>query len=151
MSGFYGDLRHFIRVQIIIAVLVGASVGGGMPIAGIQYSLFLGFLAGITNFIPYLGLILSAIPALLLGLSNGGTWGLVKVVIVLLVTNQMETWLFAPRIQGKRMQLNWFLIIISILFFARVFGLVCVLIAIPLLVFIRKFWIVYIQDTFRTL
>ncbi len=151
IGGFYGDLRHFIRGQIIIAALVGGSVGVGMLIAGIQYSLFLGFLAGITNFIPYLGLIISAIPALLLGLSNGGTWGLIKVLIVLVVTNQLETWLFAPRIQGKRMQLNWFLIIISILFFAQVFGLVGVLIAIPLLVFIRKFWMVYVQDAFSTL
>ncbi len=151
LGGFYGDLRHFIRGQIIIATLVGGSVGVGMFIAGIQYSFFLGFLAGITNFIPYLGLIVSAVPALLLGLSNGGTWGLIKVLIVLVVTNQMETWIFAPRIQGKRMQLNWFLIIISILFFAQVFGLVGVLIAIPLLVFIRKFWIVYVQEAFRTL
>ena len=148
---FYGDLRHFIRGQITIALLVGLSMGVGMLIAGIPHALFLAFLAGITNFIPFLGLIISAIPALLLGVTNGGLWGFAKVLIVIVVTNQLETWVFSPRVQGKRMRLNWFLIIIAVFLCAQFLGIIGVLLAIPLLVFFRDFWIGYVQEAFKRL
>lgn len=148
---YYGDLRHFIRGQIIIALLVGLIVGGGMFIVGIPYALFLGFLSGITNFIPFLGVIVAGLPAVLLGLTHGGLWGLVKVLIVLAIANQLESWVLAPKIQGKRMKMNWFLIVIAIFFCAQILGVPGVLLAIPWLVFFRKFWIDYVQDAFLRL
>ena len=151
IAKYYADLRHFIRGQIIIAALVGLSVGVGMLIAGVRYALFLGFLSGITNFIPFLGLLISAIPALLLGLTNGGLVGILKVFIVLLVTNQLESWVFAPRIQGKRMKLNWFVIILAVFLTAQLMGVVGVLLAIPFLVFFRSFWMEYVQDLYQKL
>ena len=150
-ASFYGDLRHFIRGQVLIALLVGLCIGFGMFIVGIPYALFLGFLSGITNFIPFLGLIIAGIPALLVGVANGGWWGLAKVLIVIVITNQLESWVFSPRIQGKRMKLNWFIIIVSIFLSAQLLGLIGVLLAIPLLVFIRKFWVEYAQEAFRKL
>ena len=148
MAAFYGDLRHFIGGQVIIALFVGLLMGIGMAIAGIPNALFLGFLAGITNFIPFLGVIIAGIPALLVGLTHAGLWGLAKVGIVIIITNQFESWVLAPRIQGKRMRLNWFLIIIAIFFFAQVLGVAGVLLAIPMLIFFRNFWTQYIQKTF---
>ncbi len=148
---YYGNLRHFIRGQLIIALLVGLIVGGGMFIVGIPYALFLGFLSGITNFIPFLGVIIAGLPAVLLGLTHGGLWGLVKVLIVLAVANQLESWVLSPKIQGKRMKLNWFLIVIAIFFLAQFLGVVGVLLAIPWLVFFRQFWIDYVQNAFRRL
>lgn len=148
---FYADLRHFIGGQVLIALLVGLSVGFGMLIVGIPYSLFLGFLSGITNFVPFLGLIIAGVPALLVGVANGGWWGLGKVLIVIAITNQLESWVFSPRIQGKRMKLNWFVIIIAIFFSAQLLGLIGVLLAIPFLVFLRRFWVQYVQEAFRRL
>lgn len=148
VSAYYRDLRHFIGGQVVIAAAVGVLMGLGMLITGIPYPLFLGFLAGITNFIPFLGVIIAGIPALLVGLTRVGIWGLVKVLAVIIVTNQIETWVLAPRIQGRRMKLNWFAIIIGIFFCAQFFGIVGVLLAIPLLIFFRDFWIQYVQKTY---
>ncbi len=144
----YGDIRHFISGQIIIALCVGIIVGSGLAIVGLPYSIFLGFISGITNFIPYLGVIVAAVPALVLGLGHEGLIGILKVLIVLSVANQIESWVLSPRIQGTRMKLNWFVIILSILISGAIFGLVGILIAIPLLVFFKKFWIWYVQDYF---
>ncbi|MBN1687054.1 MAG: AI-2E family transporter [Spirochaetales bacterium] len=151
VASFYGDLRHFIGGQVIIALIVGVLMGVGMLIAGIPYALFLGFLAGITNFIPFLGVILAGIPAILVGLTRAGVWGLVKVLIVIIATNQIESWILSPRIQGKRMKLNWFAIIVAIFFCAQFLGIVGVLLAIPILIFFRDFWIQYIQRAFERL
>jgi predicted PurR-regulated permease PerM len=147
VSGFYGDLRHFVGGQVIIALIVGVLMGVGMLIAGVPYALFLGFLAGITNFIPFLGVVIAGIPAILVGLTHAGVWGLVKVLIVIIVTNQLESWVLSPRIQGKRMRLNWFAIIVAIFFCAQLLGVIGVLLAVPLLIFFRDFWIRYVQKT----
>ncbi len=151
VSSFYGDLRHFIGGQVIIAAVVGGIMGVGMLVAGIPYPLFLGFLAGITNFIPFLGVVIAGIPALLVGLTHSGFWGLVKVLIVILLTNQIESWVLSPRIQGKRMKLNWFVIIVAIFFCAQFLGIVGVLLAIPILIFFREFWVKYVQQAFDRL
>ncbi len=148
VSAFYGDLRHFIGGQVIIALAIGVLMGLGMLIAGVPYALFLGFLAGITNFIPFLGVVIAGIPAILVGLTHGGVWGLVKVLIVILVTNQLESWVLSPRIQGRRMKLNWFAIIFAIFFCAQFLGVIGVLLAVPLLIFFRDFWILYVQKAF---
>jgi len=149
ISAFYRDLQHFIGGQVIIALIVGVLMGLGMLIAGIPYPLFLGFLAGITNFIPFLGVVIAGIPAVLVALTRVGVWGLVKVLIVIIVTNQIESWVLSPRIQGRRMKLNWFAIVVAIFFCAQFFGVVGVLLAIPLLIFFRDFWIQYVQNTYE--
>ena len=136
---------------MIIAAIVGGIVGVGMFIAGIPYALFLGFLAGITNFIPFLGVIIAGVPALLVGLTHDGPWGLVKVLIVIVVANQLESWVLSPRIQGRRMKLNWFAIIVAIFFCAGFLGVVGVLLAIPILIFFRDFWISYVENAFERL
>ena len=148
LSEVYGDIRHFIAGQILIAVFVGVAVGTGLTLIGIPYSLFLGFISGLTNFVPYLGIIVAAVPAFVLALSYQGMIGIVKVAIVLLAANQFEGWILSPRIQSNRMKLNWFIIILSILVSGAIFGLVGVLIAIPLMAFFKKFWIWYVQDAF---
>ncbi len=144
----YGDIRHFIAGQIMIALVVGVIVGTGLAIAGVPYSIFLGFISGITNFIPYLGVIVAAVPALVLGIGHEGLIGLIKVIIVLAAANQIEGWFLSPRIQGTRMKLNWFVIILAILISGAIFGLVGILIAIPLVVFFKKYWLWYVQDYF---
>lgn len=128
--------------------MVGVIVGAGLAIFGLPYSLFLGFVSGISNFIPYLGVVVAAIPAVALGLGHSGLVGVLKVVAVLVIANQIKSWILAPRIQGGRMKLNWFVIILAILISGTIFGLVGVLIAIPLVVFFKKYWIWYVQEYF---
>jgi len=148
---YYKNLRHFIRGQVIIAILIGFIVGFGMFVSGIPYALFLGFLSGITNFIPFLGVIVATIPALLLGFSYQGTSGLIKVALVLVIANQLESWVFSPRIQSSRMKLNWFAIIISFFLCGAFFGIIGVLLAVPILVFLKDYWVEYVQEAFKKL
>ncbi len=151
IAEFYRDIRHFIGGQVIIAALVGTMVGMGSLFAGIPYALFLGFLSGITNFVPFLGVIVAAIPALLLGFVHGGVMGFIKIAIVLIASNQIETWVLNPKIQGARMQINWFAILIAILFCGAILGIAGVLLAIPLLLFIKRYWQEYVQEAYDNL
>lgn len=147
----YNDVRHFIAGQMIIALCVGLLIWLGMLLSGIPYAMFIGFLSGVTNFIPYMGIVVAAVPSLLLGLSHGGLIGFIKVALVLVAVNQLDSWLLSPKIQGSRMKLNWFAIILSILISGTLLGLVGILLAIPLVVFFKRFWIWYLQESLRRL
>jgi predicted PurR-regulated permease PerM len=149
VSNYYGSIKAFISGQLIIALVVGLIVGIGMSIAGIPYAVFMGFLAGVTNFIPFFGVIITAVPAIFLGLANYGLWGLFRVGIVLIIANQIESWVLSPKIQGDRMELNWFVILLGILLFGGLFGIIGILFAVPIMVFIKEFWISYVQEAFK--
>ncbi len=151
LSEVYTDIRHFIAGQMIVALFVGVAIWLGMLLAGIPYAMFIGFLSGLTNFIPYMGIVVAAIPSLILGLGHGGIVGVLKVALVLFAVNQFEGWFLSPRIQGSRMKLNWFAIILAILVSGAIFGLMGILIAIPLVVFFKRFWVFYIQEAFSRL
>ncbi|HRW34566.1 MAG TPA: AI-2E family transporter, partial [Thermotogota bacterium] len=101
------------------------------------------------SFIPFLGPTLVSIPGMLLGFLYGGIPGLIKILIVFLFANQFESWVLQPRIQGTRMKLNWFAIVLAILLAGSLFGLPGVLIGIPFLAFFRRFWAEYIQEGFE--
>ncbi len=146
---FYNEMRHFIGGQILIAACIGVFVGLALWILGVPYPLFLGFLAGITNFIPFLGSIITMIPAVLLGFTDGAVLGAVKALAVLLVANQLEAWVLSPKIQGQRMKINWFVILIGIFLFGALLGILGILLSIPIIVFLRKFWVEYVQDAFN--
>ena len=145
----YKDIEHYIRGQVILALIVGVMVGVGTAVVGVPYALFFGFLSGVFDFVPFLGPTLVSIPGMLLGFLYGGLPGLIKMLIVFLIANQLESWLLQPRIQGTRMQVNWFAILLAILLAGALFGLPGVLIGIPLLAFFRRFWMEYIQEGFN--
>jgi len=141
----YKDIEHYIRGQVILALIVGVMVGIGTSLCGVPYSLFLGFLSGIFDFVPFLGPTLVSIPGMLLGFLYGGIPGLIKMLIVFLFANQFESWVLQPRIQGTRMNVNWFAILLAILIAGSIFGLPGVLIGIPFLAFFKRFWVEYVQ------
>jgi predicted PurR-regulated permease PerM len=107
---------------------------------GIPGSFFLGVLAWVTNFIPYLGVIIAAVPLLMLAFSAKGIAGLLIGVIILILANQIEMWILSPRIQSKSLKLHWFVILISILIFGDLFSFAGVLIALPSIMYIKNYW-----------
>ena len=82
-------------------LLVGTLTTLGLTIIGVPSSLALGFIAGIAEFIPMVGPFLAAIPALLVGLSEGCTT-MLWVAFVFILVQQTEGNLITPLIQRRR-------------------------------------------------
>ncbi|SHF26681.1 Predicted PurR-regulated permease PerM [Marinitoga hydrogenitolerans DSM 16785] len=138
------DLKKFVSGQIITAFFVGLTTWFSALVMGFPYPLFLGILSGITDFIPYLGVFITAIPITLLGFTNFGLVGILKALLILTIANQLEMWILSPRISGGKVHLNWFLVLVSLLIFGQLYGIVGVLITIPILIIIRNVWDMYI-------
>lgn len=106
------------------------------PIFGFMDALVLGLIAGILAAIPFLGPILSALPALLLALGQGGmvpVWVLLAYAAVQALENNMIT----PFIMSRGMKLHPLAVIFSMLLCVAAFGVLGVLIAAPLVAIVR--------------
>ena len=125
-------LSRYLRGQVLVALIVGGITWLGLLVAGIPYSFLLGALVAVLGVVPYLGVILSLIPAVLIALvlPDPGT-ALIKVVVVYAVAQGLEGTVVSPRIVGESVGLHpvWILLALSLGTF--VFGFAGLLIAVP--------------------
>lgn len=145
MREVYREFERFVGGQVLVAIFVGVFVGVGAFLCRIPSAFFLGMLAFITDFVPYLGVVISAIPLLMLSFSVHGLNGILIGTIILVVANQLEMWVLAPRIQSNALNIHWFIILITILIFGDLFSFGGVLIALPFLIFLRNYWKHYVM------
>lgn len=101
------------------------------PIFGFMDALVLGLIAGIFEAIPYLGPLLSALPALLFALGEGG-WTPLWVVLAYLAIQALENNVILPFIMARGMKLHPVAVIFSMLLCVAAFGVLGVLVAAPL-------------------
>jgi predicted PurR-regulated permease PerM len=106
------------------------------PIFGFMDALVLGLIAGILEAIPFLGPILSAVPALLLALGKGGMTPLL-VVLAYLAIQALENNVILPFIMSRGMNLHPMAVIFSMLLCVAVFGVLGVLVAAPLVAIVH--------------
>ncbi|MCE0484055.1 MAG: AI-2E family transporter [Methylacidiphilales bacterium] len=131
-------LVNYFRGQIIVAACNGILTFVGLYLIGVPYSAVLGLMAGVFSIVPFLGIIMSILPALLLAfLSAGdptGQWLRPLLVIVVFCLVQMSESLFiTPRVQSHSTGLHPLAIIIGILFWSMLLpGLLGPVVAVPL-------------------
>lgn len=129
-----GAALHFwLRGQLLAMLIVGVLTTLGLMAAGVPSALSLGTIAGVLEFIPYVGPILSAVPALLVALSEGGSM-VIWVALVFLVVQQLEGNVITPLIQQRATDLPPVIVILSLAALGAMFGPLGILLAIPLTV-----------------
>lgn len=134
----------YIRGQLLVAFLVGLLVGVGLWLVGVPLAASLGFLAGVFNLIPFVGVIVSGVPALLLA-ATGGIGKVLLAFLVLWLANQLEGNLFGPLIVGRATRLHPVTAIAAILLGATLFGLWGALLGVPIAAFLK----VLLEDYYR--
>lgn len=125
------SMGGFVRGTVIVSILVGAITYIGLLIIGIPFSLVLALLAGVMEFIPYLGPILASIPMLIVALMQSPGHAL-AVLIFFVILQQLESNIFVPNVMRTQTDISPLLVLIAILIGGSVGGLLGVLVAIPL-------------------
>lgn len=127
------SLAQWLRGQLVAMLAVGALTGVGAALIGLPSALALGLLAGLLEFVPIVGPILAAIPALLLAATLGWSevlWTLALFVII----QQVEGNMLMPAIMQKAVELPPAVTLFAVLAFGLLFGPLGVLLATPLAV-----------------
>lgn len=133
-----GLLSRFLRGQLLAALLVGVFTWLGLLIVGFPYSGLVGAVAGVFNVVPYLGLIVSLVPVVLIAaLSGSFLVTLLKAVAVFVVVQLIDSSVTGPRIVGDSVGLHPVWVILAIAIGGSVFGFVGLLLAMPVAVGIK--------------
>jgi predicted PurR-regulated permease PerM len=124
-------LSSFIRGASIDAVIVGILSSIALSLLGLDFSVFIGFFAGISNIIPYFGPILGAIPAFIVGTFTQGIWQGIIAVIILIGIQQIDANLIYPKVVGSQTGLHPLFVLLSVAFAAHFGGIIGMILAVP--------------------
>jgi predicted PurR-regulated permease PerM len=140
-------LRKWLVAQLIIMVAVGLMTGIGLALLGVPLSLSLGLLAGLLEFVPVVGPIAAAIPAVLLAFATGPQTA-IYVMILYVAVQQIESNILTPLIQRWAVELPPVIALLSIVACGLLFGVMGVIFATPMAVAVMAMvQHLYIEDT----
>ena len=122
---------NFIIGKLLDSLIIGGITFLFLAIFGYPYALLIGVLVGITNMIPYFGPWFGGIPSVLLILMDDPTKALIFGLFIV-VLQQIDGNIIGPRLCGARIGLKSFWVLASILFFGNVFGIVGMLVGVPM-------------------
>jgi predicted PurR-regulated permease PerM len=128
-------LASYLRGQVTVSLLVGTLTAVGLLLVGFPYAILLGLIVAVFNVVPYLGLVLSLLPAIGIALASGDVGpSLLKVAAVYTVAQTLESAYFSPRIVGDSTGLHPVWILLAIAVSGFFFGFVGLLLAVPVAV-----------------
>ncbi|HEV3457336.1 MAG TPA: AI-2E family transporter [Thermoanaerobaculia bacterium] len=124
-------LRRWLATQLIAMVIIGSMVSISLALLGVEAALSLGIIAGVMEFIPTVGSILAALPAIAMGFLVSPQKAL-AVAIVFTTVQLIEGHLLIPMLMKRGMNLPPLVTIFGQALMAVVFGFLGLLVAVPL-------------------
>lgn len=138
------SLRNWLKGQALGMLFVGVGTGLGLWLVGVPAAWAIGLVAGLAEFVPYAGIILAGIPAVVLAFGQGTSTGL-WTIGVLLAVQQLQGNLVMPLLQNRMVDLPPAITIFGIIAAGILFGVAGVLLATPLtivvLVLVRRLYL----------
>lgn len=139
-------LRRWLVTQLIAMVVIGLVTGLAMWALGIRGAIALGVIAGLLEFIPFVGPIASAVPAIAMGLLDSPEKA-IYVAIAFTVIQQSEGHVLIPLLMKDSLNLPPVLTILSQAVMATVFGFLGLLVAVPVLAMVMvAVKMLYVED-----
>lgn len=143
------SLRSYIIGMFLVSFCLFLVLIPLYSIIGLRSPAFYAFICGVTDLIPYIGAWIGGAIAVLVGFSMNTQIG-VLTLIVITITQLIESYVFKPMIASKTAQLNPITVIISLALFGKFWGIFGMLIAAPVMA-VLKFVAVFIDERYHIL
>lgn len=137
--------KSFVRGQLLLGLIVGTMSYVGLTalqmagVEGIRFTVLLAVFAGVTEFIPYLGPLLGAAPALIVGFSHSVQTGLF-VLLLYFIIQQLENAFLVPYIVGQALNIHPGILIVLMIMLSQ-FGIFWIILAAPLAAITRDLYV----------
>ncbi len=132
LSATATTLRRWLLMQLIAMVAIGAVTTVALLLLDVKGAIALGILAGLLEFIPYVGPILSALPAIAMAMVDGPDKA-IYVLLAYVAIQQLEGVVVQPLLMKEGLELPPVVTLLGQALFALVFGFMGLLLAVPLL------------------
>ena len=131
------SIRRYLGIKTLTSMATGFLAYGALMILGVKFAPLWGLIAFLLNFVPAVGSVIAAVPAVALALvdNSAQTAGLVTICYVAIniaIGNFLE-----PRVMGEGMGLSPLIVVMSLVFWGWVLGPVGMVLAVPLTVILR--------------
>ena len=130
-------VQHYFAIKTFTSILTGGFIAVWLIFLDVQYPLLWGFLAFLLNFVPNIGSVLAAVPAVILTLLFDGYVSAIIVTIGYVIINVGISNGLEPRIMGQRLGLRFVWIFVSLIVWGWILGPVGMLLAVPLTMTLR--------------
>lgn len=130
-------LGRWVRVQIFLMTLIGVMSYVGLRLLGIDFALPLAVFAGLLEIVPNIGPMVSAIPAVISGLTISPLYGVAVAALYLLI-QQLENSLIVPKVMAKGLGINPLVVIIALIIGFKLGGVLGMFMALPVFLVIQE-------------
>lgn len=129
-------LGGWARGQLVLMITVGLFNYIGLTLLGVPFALPLGILAGFLEILPYIGPVIAAIPAVIIGFGISPLIGAATIALAFLV-QQVENYVLVPKIMERSVGVNPVVTLLSLAIGLKIAGIVGVLVSIPVVITLR--------------
>jgi len=129
---FVNNVKNYMAIKTLVSLVTGALVTFFVFIMGLDYPLLWGMLAFALNYVPNIGSIIAAVPAVLLAIIQIGIAKAMIIAAGYVVLNLVMGSVIEPRFMGRSLGLSTLVVFLSLLFWGWVLGPVGMLLSVPL-------------------
>ncbi len=122
----------YIYSRVLVCLAMGLLCFVVLSVMRVRYAFALGMFIGFCDIIPYFGSIFATIVAIFINLLSGGVWNTVWIGIVLLILQQIDGNIIAPKIMGNKLEISPLLTVVSVVVGGKLFGFVGMALSVPI-------------------
>lgn len=130
-------IKHYMMIKTLTSLATGTLIAIWLAIIGVDFPVLWGVVAFALNFVPNIGSIIAAIPAILLALIQLGIFPALHAAIAFIVVNLVIGNAIEPRIMGKGVGLSTLVVFLSLVFWGWVLGPIGMLLSVPLTMIVK--------------
>lgn len=134
---FVNGVRQYLAIKTLVSLATGATVALGLFLLGLDYPLLWGLIAFLLNYVPNIGSIIAAVPAVLLAVVQLGLGQALIVAAIYLSINVVMGNAVEPKLMGRKLGLSSLVVFLSLVFWGWVLGPVGMLLSVPLTMIVK--------------
>ncbi len=134
LSEINNYVTAYFRGQLLVCLVDGVLIGTALTLFGLNFAPLIGLLVVVLTMVPYIGIVVCWVPAVLIAIFQWGDWSHpVGVTLIFIVVQNLEGIFYAPRIVGNSVGLHPMTVIVSVFVWGLIIGGVLgPLLAVPL-------------------
>ena len=141
-----GRVGGYVLGQLMLCGIIGSLSLAAYLIIGLPYALALALFVAVMELIPFIGPIVGAVPALVIGFSVSSTTALWTVVASLII-HQLESNFFGPRVMKRTLNMRPLVTLLALTAFGSLFGVLGAMVALPLAAVLQLFFDRFLVET----
>ena len=131
------DIKRYVVIQTGISLVAGTLIGIWLCILGVDFPVLWGFLAFLLNYVPNLGAVIAAIPAVFVALTKLGMGRATLAAAGYLTVFFILGNVVQPRLMGRRLGLSPLIVLLSLIYWGSLLGLIGMVLSIPITMILK--------------